>query len=99
LYRLINDLTVFCNKQEIIVPSMAELYADYIRSHAGNEIIEHHYRYDIFTSAVDQQAKKLNHGFSELLTLCASKFYPTDFSEQERNTLRLQLQHYKFVYL
>ena len=26
----------------------------------------------------------------------ASKFYPADFSEQERSTLRLQLQHYEF---
>jgi hypothetical protein len=119
--RLINDVTIFCNKHEIIVPNMTELYADYIRSRAENEItVEHHYRYDIFTSAVDQQAHELNHRFSEqvteLLTLCASldpkdlfislkiddvcslasKFYPADFSEQERSTLRLQLQHYEF---
>jgi hypothetical protein len=63
--RLINDVTVFCNKHEIIVPNMTELYVDYIRSRAGNEItIEYHYRYDIFTSAVDQQAQELNHRFS-----------------------------------
>eukprot|EP00267_Zea_mays_P026068 XP_008654053.1 zinc finger MYM-type protein 1-like [Zea mays] len=60
-----------------------------LRDH-GNEItIEHHYRYDIFPSAVDQQAQELNHRFSE-------QFYPADFSEQERSTLRLQLQHYEF---
>jgi hypothetical protein len=41
--RLINDVTVFCNKHEIIIPNMTEVYADYIRSRAGNEItIEHH---------------------------------------------------------
>ena len=34
--RLINDVTIFCNKHEIIVPNMTELYADYIRSRAGN---------------------------------------------------------------
>jgi hypothetical protein len=27
--------------------------------------------------------------------LLASKFFPTDFTEQERNNLRLQLQHYE----
>jgi hypothetical protein len=119
--RLINDVIIFCNKHEIVVPNMTELYANYIRSPTENEIIVgHHYRYDIFTSAVDQQAHELNHRFSEqvmeLLTLCASldpkdlfislkiddvfslasKFYHVDFFEQERSTLRLQLQHYEF---
>ena len=115
--KLISDVTQFCNKQGIKVPNMASSYADYVR---GAEVtVEHHYRYDIFMVAVDQQAHELNCRFSEqateLLTLCtsldptdsftklkiddvcslASKFYPADFSEQERDTLRQQLQHYE----
>ena len=103
------------------VPNMNAFYADYIRSRAENELsVEHHYKYDIFTVAIDQQLHELNSRFSEqatkLLVLCtsldprdsfrsfkiddicllASKIYPADFSEQERNNLRHQLQHYEF---
>ena len=118
---LLNDVTSFCIKQGIQVPNMNAFYADYIRSRAENELsVEHHYKYDIFTVAIDQQLHELNSRFSEqateLLVLCtsldprdsfrsfkiddicllASKFYPADFSEQERNNLRHQLQHYEF---
>ena len=117
---LLNDVTSFCIKQGIQVPNMNAFYADYIRSPAENELsVEHHYKYDIFTVAIDQQLHELNSRFSEqateLLVLCtsldprdsfrsfkiddicllASKFYPADFSEQERNNLRHQLQHYE----
>ena len=117
---LLNDVTSFCIKQGIQVPNMNAFYADYIRSRAENELsVEHHYKYDIFTVAIDQQLHELNSRFSEqateLLVLCtsldprdpfrsfkiddicllASKFYPADFSEQERNNLRHQLQHYE----
>ncbi|KAG2653273.1 hypothetical protein PVAP13_1NG442119 [Panicum virgatum] len=74
---LISDVTLFCGKQGIILPNMADFCADYIRSRAKNEItVEHHYRCDIFTVAVDQQAQELNCRFSEqateLLRLCTS---------------------------
>ncbi|KAL6655967.1 hypothetical protein ACP70R_006793 [Stipagrostis hirtigluma subsp. patula] len=119
---LISDVTLFCKKQGIVVPDLNAFYADFIRSRADNETtVEHHYRYDIFTVAVDQQLHELNCRFSEqateLLMLCASldpknsfsslniddvcllasKFYPADFSEQERANLRLQLQHYELA--
>jgi hypothetical protein len=75
--KLISEATLFCSKQGIIVPNMTDFYADYIRSRAENEItVEHHYRYDIFTVAVDQQAQELNQRFSEqsteLMRLCTS---------------------------
>jgi len=74
---LISDVTSFCKKQDIAIPDLNVFYADYIRSHAQNELtVEHHYRYDIFTVAVDQQLHELNSMFSEqateLLVLCAS---------------------------
>ena len=99
---------------------MADNYVDFIRSHADDlSTAEHHYRYDTFTVAVDQQLHELNCRFSEqateILILCnslnpkdsfsslniddvcslASKYYPAHFSEQERNNLRCQLQHYE----
>jgi hypothetical protein len=75
--KLISDVTSFCVKQGIVVPDMKGLYADFIRSRASNETtVEHHYRYDIFTIAIDQQAQELNSRFSEqateLLILCTS---------------------------
>jgi hypothetical protein len=74
---LITDVTCFCNKQGIIVPNLEDFYADFIRSRSANETtVEHHYRYDIFTVAIDQQAQELNNRFSEqateLLILCTS---------------------------
>ncbi|KAG2588621.1 hypothetical protein PVAP13_5NG348962 [Panicum virgatum] len=110
---LISDVISFCMKHGIAYPNMEDFYADFIRSRAANETtVEHHYRYDVFTVAIDQQAQELNCRFSEqateLLMLCtsldprdsfslfnidnvctlASKFYPADFLEQERRTLR-----------
>ena len=118
--KLISDVMLFCQKHGITAPNMTEFYVDFIRSRAEDEsTAEHHYRYDIFTVAVDQQAHELNCRFSEqtteLLTLCntldprasfsslsiddactlATKYYSDDFSEQERNNLRCQLQHYE----
>ncbi|KAM3193911.1 hypothetical protein ACQJBY_070514 [Aegilops geniculata] len=118
--KLISDVNLFCQKHGITAPNMTDNYVDFIRSRANDEsTAEHHYRYDIFTVAVDQQLHELNCRFSEqatkILILCnslnpkdsfsslniddvcslASKYYPADFSEQERNNLRCQLQHYE----
>jgi hypothetical protein len=67
--KLISDVTSFCMQQGIVVPDMNGSYADFIRSRASNETtVEHHYRYDIFTVAIDQQAQELNSRFSEQAT-------------------------------
>ena len=51
-------MTSFCLKQGIVCPDMKDLYADFIRSRVRNETtVEHHYGYDIFTIAIDQQEK------------------------------------------
>jgi len=66
---LISDVTSFCKKQDIAIPDLNVFYAYYIRSRAQNELtVEHHYRYDIFTVAVDQQLHELNSRFSEQAT-------------------------------
>lgn len=118
--KLLEDVTAFCTKQGITVPDMNGSYADYIRSRSGSEAtVEHHYRYDVFIVAVDQQMQELNCRFSEQATellilstsldprdsfsslkiddVCtlASKFYPSDFSNQEIDNLRCQLRHYQ----
>jgi hypothetical protein len=75
--KLLEEVTTFCTKQGITVPDMNGLYADYIRSRSSSETtVEHHYRYDVFIVAVDQQLQELNSRFSEqateLLVLCTS---------------------------
>ena len=53
--KLIGDVMLFCQKHGITAPNMTEFYVDFIRSRTANEsTAEHHYRYDIFTVAVDQ---------------------------------------------
>lgn len=117
---LLSNVVLFCKKHDIPVPDMSSFYVDFIRSRKEDETsVKHHYQYDVFTVAVDQQLQELNSRFSEqtteLLILCtsldprnsyrsfkidnvcllATKFYPSDFSEQERINLRYQLQHYE----
>ncbi|KAM0893613.1 hypothetical protein ACQ4PT_024979 [Festuca glaucescens] len=117
---LLCDVMLFCKKHVISVPDMDGFYVDFIRSRKEDETSsKHHYKYDVFTVAVDQQLQELNSRFSvqstELLILCtsldprnsfrsfnlenicllATKFYPSDFSEHERDNLRCQLRHYE----
>jgi hypothetical protein len=75
--KLLEEVTAFCTKQGITIPDMNGFYADYIRSRSSSETtVEHHYRYDVFIVAVDQQLQELNSRFSEqateLLVLCTS---------------------------
>ena len=75
--KLISDVNLFCQKHGITAPNMTDNYVDFIRSRADDlSTAEHHYRYDIFTVAVDQQLHELNCRFSEqateILILCNS---------------------------
>jgi len=115
---LLRDVLLFCKKHGILVPDMDGFYVNFIQSRKEDETsAKHHYKYDVFTVAVDQQLQEFNSRFSEqsteLLVLCtsldlrnsfrsfniendcllATKFYPSDFSEQERDNLRCQLRH------
>ncbi|KAJ1292260.1 hypothetical protein BS78_02G378300 [Paspalum vaginatum] len=74
---LLSDVVSFCKNLEILVPDMRSFYVDYIRSRREDETsVGHHYQYDVFTVAVDQQLQELNNRFSEqtteLLILCNS---------------------------
>jgi hypothetical protein len=109
----------FCEKNEIDVPDMNASYTGARgRSRRQDEsmTMEHHFRIDVFTAAIDFQLQELNNRFSEhaveLLILSAAlspkdayksfkiddicnlveKFYPQDFTEQEKIILRFQLQ-------
>jgi hypothetical protein len=60
-------------KQGIVVLDVNGSYANFFRSRASNETtLEHHYRYDIFTVAINQQPQELSEQATELLILCTS---------------------------
>ena len=66
---LLHDVGLFCEKQSISVPDMDGFYVDFIRSRKADETsAKHHYKYDVFTVAVDQQLQELNSRFSEQST-------------------------------
>uniref|UniRef100_A0A2N9HA84 TTF-type domain-containing protein n=1 Tax=Fagus sylvatica TaxID=28930 RepID=A0A2N9HA84_FAGSY len=124
--KLLASVTSFCELCEfhIDIPDMNAPYSKVRgRRHENEEdltTIEHHFRIDIFTVAIDFQLQELNTRFSEhtveLLNLSSAlnpknayksfnidnicklveKFYPQDFTEQEKTLLRFQLQHYEF---
>ena len=119
---LVGEVKLFCERYEIEIPDMSARYSASRgppRNQQNHITIEHHYRIDIFTVAIDSQLQELNHRFSEqameLLNLSSSldpksaynslkiddictlveKFYPQDFTEQERIRLKFQLQHFE----
>ncbi|KAJ1697371.1 hypothetical protein LUZ63_005883 [Rhynchospora breviuscula] len=117
---LLEKVNSFCLKHEIELPDMNRKYVDVTKSRNkhDNTTVQHHYRVDIFTNAIDHQQKELNARFSEqsmeLLTLSVAldprdvnnfsiekictlvkRFYPVDFSDQERAQLEAQLSHYE----
>uniref|UniRef100_A0A2N9IDZ8 DUF4371 domain-containing protein n=1 Tax=Fagus sylvatica TaxID=28930 RepID=A0A2N9IDZ8_FAGSY len=124
--KLLASVTSFCELCEfhIDIPDMNAPYSKVRgRRHENEEdltTIEHHFRIDIFTVAIDFQLQELNTRFSEhtveLLNLSSAlnpknayksfnidnicklveKFYPQDFTKQEKTLLRFQLQHYEF---
>ena len=125
--KLLASVTSFCELCEFDI-DIPDMHAPYTkvqgRSRHENEedltTIEHHFRIDIFTVAIDFQLQELNTRFSkhtvELLNLSSAlnpknayksfnidnicklveKFYPHDFTKQEKTLLRFQLQHYEF---
>lgn len=121
---LFESVTSFCTSNAIDIP---DLNSQYIRGrrkprHKNDDTsmtMEHYFKYDIFTAAIDFQLQELNARFCdktvELLMLSSAlspkeafksfkvddicklveKYYPKDFTDQEKIHLRIQLQHYE----
>lgn len=87
------------------------------RNKNDNTTVFHHYKFDVFNVAIDQQLNEIEDRFggqaTDLLSLCAflnpilgsfdiekvcslvEKYYPADFSNQERMQLECQLPHFQ----
>jgi hypothetical protein len=83
---LLENVITFCNSNAIEVPDMNSKYfkAQGKPRHTKDDTFvskEHHYRYDIFTAALDFQVQELNHRFCEQtmeLLVLSSALSPKD---------------------
>ncbi|KAI5314487.1 hypothetical protein L3X38_043663 [Prunus dulcis] len=80
---LLDQVSSFCAKHDILVPNMDDAYVAQWRSHRRAPIITHlyHYRVDIFIQIIEWQLAELNRRFSEVnteLLLCLTCLSPDD---------------------
>jgi hypothetical protein len=65
---LLEEVTLFCNKHEIKIPNMDDIYFRGKSKRGGNVesiTIENHYRIELFYTVVDMQLQALNNRFNE----------------------------------
>ncbi|XXG68310.1 hypothetical protein AAC387_Pa06g1426 [Persea americana] len=79
---LLSEVHSFCDKYEIIIPNMDDLFVDRKRSRREVEVTNlHHFRVEIFYATIDMQLQELNHLFNEVnteLLLCVACLDPSD---------------------
>ncbi|KAI5335555.1 hypothetical protein L3X38_025688 [Prunus dulcis] len=80
---LLDQVSSFCAKHDILVPNMDDAYVAQWRSHRRAPIITHlhHYHVDIFIQIIEWQLAELNRRFSEVnteLLLCLTCLSPDD---------------------
>jgi hypothetical protein len=65
---LIKEVTSFCVKHDIKVPSMDDIYEPFLRSKGSFRKVKnlHHYRVEIFTSILDGQCQEFNDRFDKV---------------------------------
>ncbi|GJW35815.1 zinc finger MYM-type protein 1 [Tanacetum coccineum] len=63
---LMGKVTIACENNNIPIPDMNATYRNLIQSRKKNNVtVEHHYRVDVFYSAIDRQLVELNSRFNE----------------------------------
>jgi hypothetical protein len=77
----LKDVTTFCSKHDIKVPSMDDIYEPVLRSKGSFRKVKniHHYRVETFTSAFDGQFQEFNDRFDKVnadFLLCAAALDP-----------------------
>src|SRR4051812_47195646 len=90
---LIDQVSSFCQKHEICVPIMDELYLTAGRSRRrGHKVTNlHHFRVELFNTVLNMQLQELNDRFSEATTellICIACLSPLNsFSAFDRQKL------------
>ncbi|XP_016549346.1 uncharacterized protein LOC107849232 [Capsicum annuum] len=67
---LIDNVSLFCDKHDILIPNFEDLYVSSLRSRRrlADYIVLHHYRIEVFCNIIDWQLQKLNDRFGEVIT-------------------------------
>ncbi|XP_028069877.1 zinc finger MYM-type protein 1-like [Camellia sinensis] len=90
---LLDDILSFCEKNEIDVPQMEDIFVARGRKRRNAQEIKnlHHYRAELFYTVLDMQIQELNARFTELNTelyLCVACLNPSNsFSSFDRKKL------------
>ncbi|XP_075633613.1 uncharacterized protein LOC142606098 [Castanea sativa] len=88
---LLATMISFCKERGIDVLDMNARYvARFGRARHQQEDFrdEHHYKVDIFNEGIYSQLQELNHQFNN--------FYPIDFTDDEKNDLKKELDLYEY---
>ncbi|XLT93434.1 hypothetical protein HN873_015096, partial [Arachis hypogaea] len=66
---LIDEVSLFCEKYNITVPKMDDIFVSQGRSRCKAQKISnlHHFQVEIFYQVVDRQLQELNNRFTELV--------------------------------
>ncbi|RWR84890.1 Dimer_Tnp_hAT domain-containing protein/DUF4371 domain-containing protein [Cinnamomum micranthum f. kanehirae] len=89
---LLFEVHSFCDKYEILIPNMSDMFVERKRSRRKAELTNlHHFRVDIFYATIDLQLKELNRRFNVVnteLLLCVACLDPRDsFSAFDKEKL------------
>ncbi|KAL4578364.1 hypothetical protein LXL04_014486 [Taraxacum kok-saghyz] len=77
---LLEDVTLFCDKNKVEVVNMEDAYYNGISRRRGSQVNNlHHYKNDVFYEVIDMQLQELNHRFNETNTKLLIK---TDMQQQ-----------------
>ncbi|XP_027174382.1 uncharacterized protein LOC113773999 [Coffea eugenioides] len=97
---LLDEVCLFCEKHEIIIPKMDEMFITSGRSRRKVQQITnlHHYRVELFCAVIDLQLQELNNRFNEInmeLLLCMACLNPSDsFAAFDKKKLIRLAEHY-----
>ncbi|XP_055960641.1 uncharacterized protein LOC130015115 [Mercurialis annua] len=104
--KFIKEVNLFCEKDEVLIPDMNAPFSirqSRCRSKETDISIGHHYQYDLFTVTIDTQLQELNNTKDNYNLFNADniynlveKYYPEDFTDQEKLHFKIQLYHYEF---
>ena len=80
---LYNEVALFCEKNNIVIPNMDEIFVTRGRPRRNAQEMTnlHHYRVELFYTVIDMQLQELNNRFNEVnmeLLLCVASLSPCD---------------------
>ena len=78
-----NEVSLFCEKNKIVIPSMDDMFVARGRARHNAQTMTnlYHYRVELFYTVIDMQLQELNNRFNKVnmkLLLCAASLNPCD---------------------